>query len=68
MDLNLKIFNFDCLARYLRIFNFLWRVKRMEYTTCATWKSHKADMEKFRTMPGKIRERKYFDQNGNEES
>jgi len=25
----------------------------MEYTTCATWRSHKADMEKFRTMPGK---------------
>jgi gamma-tubulin complex component 3 len=52
MDGPLKtIFNFDCLARSLRIFNFLWRVKRMEYTTCATWKSHKADMEKFRTMP-----------------
>jgi hypothetical protein len=25
----------------------------MEYTTCVTWKSHKADMEKLRTMPGK---------------
>ena len=24
----------------------------MEYTTCATWRSHKADMEKFRAIPG----------------
>lgn len=26
----------------------------MEYTTCTTWRSHKADMEKFRTIPGMI--------------
>jgi gamma-tubulin complex component 3 len=51
MDGPLKtIFTTDCLHKYLRIFNFLWRVKRMEYAMCAIWCKQKADKEKFRTI------------------
>jgi gamma-tubulin complex component 3 len=45
-----KIFTNEVISKYLRVFNFLWRVKRLEYKTCGTWKSHKANMEKFRSM------------------
>ena len=49
MDGPLKtVFTTESLLRYLRIFNFLWRVKRMEYTICATWRFQKSNMEKFR--------------------
>ena len=48
-----KVFTTDSLTRYLRIFNFLWRVKRMEYTICATWRFQKSNMEKFRGINGK---------------
>jgi len=32
------IFTEENSLRYMRIFNHLWRVKRMEYTTCGVWK------------------------------
>ncbi len=49
MDGPLKtVFTNESHTRYLRIFNFLWRVKRMEYTICATWRYQKSNMEKFR--------------------
>ena len=28
------------MDRYLRIFNFLWRLKRVEYSLCNTWCRH----------------------------
>ncbi|BBM99355.1 gamma-tubulin complex component 3 [Marchantia polymorpha subsp. ruderalis] len=35
------VFTEDVMARYLRIFNFLWRLKRVEHALSATWQTMK---------------------------
>jgi hypothetical protein len=50
-DVYAKIFTSKCFDSYLHVFNFLWRIKRMEYIICSIWSLQKGDMQKFRTMP-----------------
>ena len=35
------IFTETAMNKYLRVFNFLWRLKRVEYSLCATWQMMK---------------------------
>ncbi|CAF4754086.1 unnamed protein product, partial [Rotaria magnacalcarata] len=35
----------------MRIFNHLWRVKRMEYTTCGVWKQLMKSSREFTAIP-----------------
>jgi len=35
------VFTADALSKYLRIFNFLWRLKRVEHALSATWQAMK---------------------------
>ncbi|CAO3681202.1 unnamed protein product [Rhizopus stolonifer] len=39
------VINPDAMLCYLRIFNFLWRIKRVEYTLSASWKQWKVHQE-----------------------
>ena len=47
------IFTEENSLRYMRIFNHLWRVKRMEYTTCGVWKQLIKSSRQFASIPGK---------------
>lgn len=47
------IFTEENSLRYMRIFNHLWRVKRMEYTTCGVWKQLMKSSRQFASIPGK---------------
>ena len=49
------IFTEENSLRYMRIFNHLWRVKRMEYTTCGVWKQLMKSSRQFASIPGKKR-------------
>jgi gamma-tubulin complex component 3 len=46
------IFTEENSLRYMRIFNHLWRVKRMEYTTCGVWKQLMKSSRQFALIPG----------------
>ena len=37
---------------YLRVFNFLWRAKRMEYTLSAIWKNQNHNTRLLRALTG----------------
>lgn len=39
------------MGHYLRVFNFLWRAKRMEYTLTDIWKGQMCNARLLRTMP-----------------
>lgn len=45
------IFTEENSLRYMRIFNHLWRVKRMEYTTCGVWKQLMKSSRQFASIP-----------------
>ncbi|CAF0726828.1 unnamed protein product [Adineta ricciae] len=45
------IFTEENSLRYMRIFNHLWRVKRMEYTTCGVWKQLIKSSRQFAAIP-----------------
>ncbi|CAF2989260.1 unnamed protein product [Rotaria socialis] len=45
------IFTEENSLRYMRIFNHLWRVKRMEYTTCGVWKQLMKSSREFAAIP-----------------
>ncbi|CAF4001074.1 unnamed protein product, partial [Rotaria magnacalcarata] len=45
------IFTEENSLRYMRIFNHLWRVKRMEYTTCGVWKQLMKSSREFTAIP-----------------
>ncbi|CAF0954055.1 unnamed protein product [Didymodactylos carnosus] len=45
------IFTEDNTLRFMRIFNHLWRVKRMEYTTCGVWKQLIKNSRRFSSIP-----------------
>lgn len=45
------VFTRECMGHYLRVFNFLWRAKRMEYTLTDIWKGQMCNARLLRTMP-----------------
>ena len=45
------------MSHYLRVFNFLWRAKRMEYILTDIRKGHMCNAKLLRNMPGKPRQR-----------
>lgn len=40
------------MMMYLRVFNFLWRAKRMEYILAMIWKEQMANARLLRSLPG----------------
>jgi gamma-tubulin complex component 3 len=46
------------MSHYLRVFNFLWRAKRMEYILTDIRKGHMCNAKLLRNMPGKARGRR----------
>lgn len=38
------IFTENAMGKYLRVFNFLWRLKRVEHSLCATWETMKPNV------------------------
>lgn len=42
------------MSHYLRVFNFLWRAKRMEYTLTDIWKGQMCNAKLLKTMPGML--------------
>uniref|UniRef100_A0A3P8UTE0 Tubulin gamma complex component 3 n=1 Tax=Cynoglossus semilaevis TaxID=244447 RepID=A0A3P8UTE0_CYNSE len=45
------VFTRECMGHYLRVFNFLWRAKRMEYTLTDIWKGQMCNGKLLKTMP-----------------
>lgn len=45
------LFTRECMGHYLRVFNFLWRAKRMEYTLTDIWKGQMCNAKQLKTMP-----------------
>ncbi|KAG8452117.1 hypothetical protein GDO86_004057 [Hymenochirus boettgeri] len=49
------VFTRECMSHYLRVFNFLWRAKRMEYILTDIWKGHMCNAKLLKSMPGKYK-------------
>lgn len=47
-----QVFTRECMGHYLRVFNFLWRAKRMEYTLTDIWKGQMCNAKLLKSMPG----------------
>lgn len=45
------VFTPECTQMYLRVFNFLWRAKRMEYILTATWKAQMSNSRLLKSLP-----------------
>ncbi|XP_061745113.1 gamma-tubulin complex component 3 isoform X1 [Nerophis ophidion] len=45
------VFTRECMGHYLRVFNFLWRAKRMEYTLTDIWKGQMCSAKLLQNMP-----------------
>ena len=45
------VFTPECMTMYLRVFNFLWRAKRMEYILALIWKEQMANAKRLRSLP-----------------
>lgn len=45
------VFTRECMGHYLRVFNFLWRAKRMEYTLTDIWKGQMCNAKLLKTIP-----------------
>ncbi|XP_019380433.1 PREDICTED: gamma-tubulin complex component 3 isoform X2 [Gavialis gangeticus] len=45
------VFTRECMSHYLRVFNFLWRAKRMEYILTDIWKGHMCNAKLLKSMP-----------------
>uniref|UniRef100_A0A8C3I1S8 Tubulin gamma complex component 3 n=1 Tax=Chrysemys picta bellii TaxID=8478 RepID=A0A8C3I1S8_CHRPI len=45
------VFTRECMSHYLRVFNFLWRAKRMEYILTDIWKGHMCNAKLLKCMP-----------------
>ncbi|XP_033957275.1 gamma-tubulin complex component 3 [Pseudochaenichthys georgianus] len=45
------VFTRECMGHYLRVFNFLWRAKRMEYTLTDIWKGQMCNAKLLKSMP-----------------
>ena len=48
------VFTSECMMMYLRVFNFLWRAKRMEYILAVIWKEQMANAKLLRSLPGDL--------------
>ncbi|KAF2985785.1 hypothetical protein EK904_009369 [Melospiza melodia maxima] len=46
-----SVFTRECMSHYLRVFNFLWRAKRMEYILTDIWKGHMCNAKLLKSMP-----------------
>uniref|UniRef100_A0A3Q3J3H9 Uncharacterized protein n=1 Tax=Monopterus albus TaxID=43700 RepID=A0A3Q3J3H9_MONAL len=46
-----QVFTRECMGHYLRVFNFLWRAKRMEYTLTDIWKGQMCNAKLLKNMP-----------------
>uniref|UniRef100_A0A4X2KD37 Uncharacterized protein n=1 Tax=Vombatus ursinus TaxID=29139 RepID=A0A4X2KD37_VOMUR len=47
----LEVFTRECMSHYLRVFNFLWRAKRMEYILTDIRKGHMCNAKLLKNMP-----------------
>lgn len=47
-----QVFTRECMSHYLRVFNFLWRAKRMEYILTDIWKGQMCNAKLLKSMPG----------------
>ncbi|XP_036401783.1 gamma-tubulin complex component 3 isoform X3 [Megalops cyprinoides] len=45
------VFTRECMSHYLRVFNFLWRAKRMEYILTDIWKGQMCNAKLLKGMP-----------------
>ncbi|KAL3847372.1 hypothetical protein ACJMK2_018287 [Sinanodonta woodiana] len=45
------VFTPECMIMYLRVFNFLWRAKRMEYILALIWKNQMTNSRFLRAIP-----------------
>jgi gamma-tubulin complex component 3 len=45
------VFTTECMMMYLRVFNFLWRAKRMEYILALIWRDQMANAKLLRLLP-----------------
>lgn len=45
------VFTPECMIHYLRIFNFLWRAKRMEYCLTEMWKQQMTNRRMLKSLP-----------------
>ncbi|XP_063428791.1 gamma-tubulin complex component 3 homolog isoform X1 [Mytilus trossulus] len=45
------VFTPECIIMYLRVFNFLWRAKRMEYILAMIWKNQISNARMLRAIP-----------------
>ncbi|MBN3282167.1 GCP3 protein, partial [Polyodon spathula] len=45
------VFTRECMSHYLRVFNFLWRAKRMEYILTDIWKGQMCNAKLLKSMP-----------------
>ncbi|KAL4656940.1 gamma-tubulin complex component 3 [Arapaima gigas] len=45
------VFTRECMSCYLRVFNFLWRAKRMEYILTDIWKGQMCNAKLLKAMP-----------------
>ena len=48
-----QVFTPEVILHYLRIFNFLWRAKRMEYCLTGIWKNQMSSSRFLQRLPGK---------------
>ncbi|XP_067890262.1 gamma-tubulin complex component 3 isoform X2 [Heterodontus francisci] len=45
------VFTRECMSHYLRVFNFLWRAKRMEYVLTDIWKGQMCNAKLLKSIP-----------------
>ncbi|XP_038673951.1 gamma-tubulin complex component 3 isoform X1 [Scyliorhinus canicula] len=45
------VFTRECMSHYLRVFNFLWRAKRMEYVLTDIWKGQMCHAKLLKKIP-----------------
>ncbi|XP_006003777.1 gamma-tubulin complex component 3 [Latimeria chalumnae] len=45
------VFTRECMSHYLRVFNFLWRAKRMEYILTDIWKGQMCNAKLLKSIP-----------------
>ena len=47
-----QVFSGESMLKYLRVFNFLWRGKRMEYCLVGMWREQTAHSKVLKALPG----------------
>ena len=51
-NFSLQVFTMEAMMRYLRVFNFLWRAKRIEYCLANMWREQTAQHRSLQTITG----------------